>query len=76
MVSNSHPYKNAQKAKAGSNQPEDSLRPAEKAPTPNFLGTLFPAPASARYTEENLERITKLYMNSFLKVQGHRHKNL
>ena len=72
MASNSRSRKNAQQASAGSNQPEEA--PVETTPTPSTASAPSQAPASAPapalYTQEDLQRITKLCMDSFL--QGNR----
>ena len=72
MASNSRSRRNAQQASAGSNQPEEA--PVETTPTPSTASAPSQAPASAPapalYTQEDLQRITKLCMDSFL--QGNR----
>ena len=68
MASNFPSRRNAQQALAGSNQPEEV--PVETTPTLSTASTpsqvLASAPAHALYTKEDLQRITKLYMGSFL----------
>ena len=51
-------------------QAEDISRPAEESPTPSTEEAMGPA----KYTEEDLQRITKLCMESFLQAQGSRHE--
>ena len=72
MVSNSRSHRNAQQASARSNQPKKA--PVETTPTLSTANALSQVPAlalaPALYTQEDLQRITKLCMDSFL--QGNR----
>ena len=67
MASNSHSCRNAQQALAGLNQPEETQ--VETTPTPSTASVpsqaLASAPAPALYTQKDLQRITKLYMDLF-----------
>ena len=74
MVSNSRSHRNAQQASTGSNQPEEVL--VETKPIPSTASTLSQVPAlaptPALYTKEDLQKITKLCIDSFF--QGNRQK--
>ena len=67
MASNPRSYRNAQQASAGSNQPEEA--PVETTPTPSTASApsqvLSSAPAPTLYSQEDLQRITKLCMDLF-----------
>ena len=67
MTSNSRSRKNAQQASARLNQFKEAS--VETTPTPSAASALFQVPASALasvlYTQEDLQRITKLCMDLF-----------
>ena len=67
MASNFRSCRNAQQASAGSNQPKEAT--VETTQTRSTASVLSQAPASvpapALYTKEDLQRITKLYIDSF-----------
>ena len=69
MVSNSYSYKNAQQGSARLNQPKKVL--VKTTPTPNITNTpsqvLALVPIPNMYTQKDLQRITKLCINLFLK---------
>ena len=69
MALNFRSCRNAQQASAGSNQPEEA--PVETTPTPSTASAPSQVPASAPapvlHTQEDLQKITKLCIDSFLK---------
>ena len=68
MASNSRFRRNAQQALARLNQPEEAMVKTTATPNTASAPSQVPtsAPASALYTQENLQRITKLYMDLIL----------
>ena len=70
MSSSSRPRRNVRQGPTRSPQAEDISRPSEETPAPSTEEATGPA----KYTEEDLQRITKLCMESFLQAQGSRHE--
>ena len=80
MAQGSRSRQNVPPSTLSPSEPEQRASPEEGTPAPSDVGppdapapdAPVPAPAPARYTEEDLQRITKLCMDSFLQAQASR----